>query len=215
MESLKTSVLFVCNKHLSYAYNLLREPLPTPEPTPALQQETPLFAPPAYVNADNQVIQFNRNPRPATASEESVSTASVYEPEEDTSSLNSGDYSTPSTSVSSKSSKAVSLGSVKELLTKLATQVNLDEHHPSFQTDNYRILLNLADSNIEEEQFKNSLLLQIKKDFYQLRKSQMTSLQNVYRLAENLLRLKELFSSRNLAPFYAIIFIILNQCQRK
>jgi hypothetical protein len=117
-------------------------------------------------------------------------------------------------SISSKSSKAVSLGSVKDLLTKLATQVNLDEHHPTFQTDNHRILLNLADSGIEEEQFKNSLLLQIKKDLYHLRKSQMTSLQNVYQLAENLLRLKELFSSRNLAPFYSIIKTQFNMSQR-
>jgi len=180
---------------------------PLPQAPLVLQQETPLFAPPAYATADDQVIQFNRNPRPAPASEESVTTAepSVYESAEDSSSLNSEEFSASNSSISSKSSKAASLASVKELLTKLASQVNLDEYHPLFQTDNYRILLNLAGSDIEEEQFKNSLLLQIKKDFYQLRKSQMTSLQNVYQLAENLLRLKELFSSRNLAPFYATI----------
>jgi hypothetical protein len=69
----------------------------------------------------------------------------LYEPDEDTSSLNSEYFSVSNSSVSSKSSKAVSLGSVKDLLTKLGTQGNLDEYHPTFQTDN-RILLNLADS---------------------------------------------------------------------
>ena len=112
---------------------------PLPQAPLVLQQETPLFAPPSYATADDQVIQFNRNPRPAPASEESVTTAepSVYESAEDSSSLNSEEFSASNSSISSKSSKAVSLASVKELLTKLASQVNLDEYHPLFQTDNY------------------------------------------------------------------------------
>jgi hypothetical protein len=79
---------------------LSNAPLPLPLPEPTL-----LFAPPAYFTADNQEMQFNRNPSPALSSVSTIE-PSVYEPEDNTSSLISADYFTSSASVSSKFSKA-------------------------------------------------------------------------------------------------------------